>query len=72
MKSTQRVCLLIRPRPYSYRKAIGPQNRVRQPVITVEDDNRCKQSHVRDFNDQNQTNKAIYCLTPISPNTLQV
>jgi hypothetical protein len=33
--------------------------------------NRCKQSHVRGFDSQKQTNKAIYCRSHISSNTLR-
>jgi hypothetical protein len=51
--------VLARPRPHSYRKAIGPQNRVSQPEITVKDDNRCKQSHMQDSDSQNRINEQI-------------
>jgi hypothetical protein len=33
---TQHISLLTRSRPYSYGKAIGPRNPVRNPRITVE------------------------------------
>jgi hypothetical protein len=33
---TQCTSLLTRPKPHSYRKSIGPQNRVRNPGITAE------------------------------------
>jgi hypothetical protein len=52
---TQRASFLTRLRPHSYRKAIGPQNQVRQPRNTVEDNTRCKQGHVRDYGKQKQT-----------------
>jgi hypothetical protein len=55
-KSTRHVSLLARPRPHSYRKTIGPRNHVRQPRITVKNDNRCKQSHIRHYDNQNRTN----------------
>jgi hypothetical protein len=45
-KSTRRPSLLTRPRPHRYRKAINPQNQVRNHKNTVKDNNRCKKSQV--------------------------
>jgi hypothetical protein len=56
---SQRASLLAWLRPRSYRKAISPRNRVRQPRITAEDDNLYKQSHVRDHGSQNQINEQL-------------
>jgi hypothetical protein len=41
-----------RPRLHTYRKAISPQNQVRQPEIIVEDDTQSNQIHVRHFGKQ--------------------
>jgi hypothetical protein len=49
----RRTSLLTRSRLHSYRKAIGPRNRVRDHGNTTEDNNRCKPSHMRDYGDQN-------------------
>jgi hypothetical protein len=45
-KSIRCPSLLTRSRSHSYRKAIGPQNRVRKPRNIAEDNNQCKQTHV--------------------------
>jgi hypothetical protein len=70
-KSIWHASLIAQPRPPSYKKVIGPQNQVRQTRNTAKYNNRCNQGHVRDFGSQNQTNKAIYCLSHISSNTLR-
>jgi hypothetical protein len=58
-KFNQHASLLAQPRPYSYRKAIVPRNRLRQFEITVEDDTRCNQRHMRDYYDKNRTKKQL-------------
>jgi hypothetical protein len=45
LKSTQHPSLLTRVRPHNYRKAIGPQNRIRNHENTAEDNNRYKSRH---------------------------
>jgi hypothetical protein len=52
-KSTRRPSLLTRSRPHNYRKAINPQNRVSKTGNTAEDNDRCKQNQVQDY-DKNQ------------------
>jgi hypothetical protein len=44
-KLTRRPSLLTRPRPHSYRKSIGPRNRIRNSRRNI---NRCWQDPVRD------------------------
>jgi hypothetical protein len=72
LKLTRHVSLLAQTRPHNYKEAIGPQYRVRQSAITAKDGTRCEQKHVRGYDNQNQTNKAIHYLSHISPNTLWV
>jgi hypothetical protein len=55
LKSTRHPSLLIWSRPHSYGRAIGSQNRVRKTENTAEDDNRCKQSQVRDYGAKNKS-----------------
>jgi hypothetical protein len=57
LKSTRHPSLLTRPRPHSYKKAIGHRNRVRNYENTAKDDNQYKQSQVRDYDGQNQINE---------------
>jgi hypothetical protein len=52
-KMTRHPSLLTRLRPHSYRKAVGPQNQVRNHGNTAEDNNQCKPRHVRDDDSQN-------------------
>jgi hypothetical protein len=54
-KHSQHASLLTQPGSDSYKKATSPQNRVRKPKDTVEENTQCKKSHVRDFSMQNQT-----------------
>jgi hypothetical protein len=53
LKSIRCPSLLTRSRPQSYKKAIDPQNRVRDRGSTAEDNNRCNLRHVRDYGDKN-------------------
>jgi hypothetical protein len=55
-EQTQRASHQARSTPYSYRKANYPQNRVKDLENIGEDNNRCKQNHVQDYDDKNQFN----------------
>jgi hypothetical protein len=66
---TPHVSLLARLRPHSYREAIDPQNQVRKPWSSG-NTNQGKQSHMWDFDNQNQSNKVTQWLVHISPTTL--
>jgi hypothetical protein len=50
-------------------KAIDHQNRVGQPGISAEDDNRCKQGHVWDFGEPKMSQQATQNLMHIATNT---
>jgi hypothetical protein len=62
---TRRPSLLTQPRPHSYRKAIGPQNWVRNRSGNT---NRCQQDHVLD-RQQKSDRRTVYIFIGISPNT---
>jgi hypothetical protein len=64
-KSTRRPSVLTWPRPHSYSKAIGLQNRVRNRNGNMK---QCQQDHVRDWW-QKSDRRIVYILTCISPNT---
>jgi hypothetical protein len=56
-KLTQHTSLLVRSRLYSYRKSIGPRNRVRQPGNTAKTQFSASKRHKRDRDNQYQINK---------------
>jgi hypothetical protein len=66
-KSTRRLSLLTRSKPYSYSKSIGPWNRVSNRSGNM---NRCWQEHVRDRRRKSDQNSVQVLLT-ISPNNLR-
>jgi hypothetical protein len=52
-KQTRRASLLTRAKPYSYRKTIGPRNRISQPRNTAEERQLMQAKAMRDHDNQN-------------------